>query len=158
MREQLAALTVAGAAQQPALREITLDVRAGFETVTRQVSQLREHLAAMVIAGSTQASDGEQLQTQWFQMAGQIEATRSALEQTIAKHMERLGSRLEMLGVPQVDPTAFKDSQKQLEQQTQILEELVATLGVLDTHMQQLKSEIEQQKSNVVPMRVGGST
>ena len=57
----------------------------------------------------------------------------------------RIGAkRLADLG--EIDPEAFNASQKQMEEQSQILSELVATLGVLDEHMQQIKSEIGQGK------------
>lgn len=44
--------------------------------------------------------------------------------------------------MPIVTPTLPRDVQEQMEQQTQILTELVATLGVLDAHMQQIKTDM----------------
>lgn len=130
--------------QQPSyVRDLVIEIKTGFETINRQVGQMREQMTMANAAGQS-TNIAEQMQTQWYQMAGQIEATRAAIEQTITQQMESIGARIDMAGSTptQVDPAAFSDAQKQMEQQTQILEELVATLGMLDTHMQQLKSAI----------------
>jgi recombinational DNA repair ATPase RecF len=85
----------------------------------------------------------KQLDGHWYQMAAQIEASRSSLVETIdtkIKEMEKKlsGERPDALSRTVTDYA----TQRQIEQQTQILSELVATLGVLDAHMQQIKSEM----------------
>ena len=138
----------------PFLRDLIVDVKTSLETVSRQVGQMREQLSAMAMANAAHPTNAdEKLQTQWYQMMAQIEAMRTAIEQTIMQEMEHVGSRIDN-AAPQVDPAAFHDAQKQMEQQTKILEELVATLSMLDMHMQQLKSEIEQHKPQTIQVRL----
>ena len=85
----------------------------------------------------------EDVQQRWFQMAGQIEATRSDLMQAIIQQVDRIEARMTTSPTPATPlVTSEGDTQKQIEQQTHILSELVATLGVLDAHMQQLKTEV----------------
>jgi methyl-accepting chemotaxis protein len=87
-----------------------------------------------------------QLRDQWFQMAAQIEATRTGLAQTIAQQIERVETRLSQITTATApiagESETLRDAQQQMEQQTQILTELVATLGVLDAHMQDIRSQV----------------
>ena len=78
-------------------------------------------------------------------MAGQVEATRAALEQSIQKQVTRIEQQLAeagMLNAAPVVPETIRDAQQQMEQQTQILNELVATLGALDAHMQEIRTQV----------------
>ncbi len=79
--------------------DLLLEIKSGFETTNRNLSQVREQLTNMIINNS------------------QIQPVSIAA------------------ALPQ-------DMQEQMEQQTLVLTELVATLGVLDEHMQQLKADM----------------
>jgi hypothetical protein len=94
--------------------------------------------------GFSELSD--QIRDHWYQMAAQIESTRRDLADIITQQMDRL-TQSASPSAPAPTTEAALDTQQQIEQQTQILSELVATLGVLDTHMQQLKSEIRVAKA-----------
>jgi hypothetical protein len=84
----------------------------------------------------------KKLDAHWYQMAAQIEASRSSLVETIANEVSKIEHKLS--GKPDALTRSAADyaTQRQIEQQTQILSELVATLGVLDAHMQQIKLEM----------------
>jgi hypothetical protein len=85
------------------------------------------------------------MRDQWHQMAAQIEATRSNLSQIIEHEVSKIEIRLAGLSASPhatIEPDAFRDAQHQMEQQTHILSELVATLGILDAHMQAIRSEV----------------
>ncbi|MDE1902108.1 MAG: hypothetical protein KGI37_10775, partial [Alphaproteobacteria bacterium] len=85
----------------------------------------------------------KQLGDQWYQVTAQIEATRTDIIATVARQLAALETRLPAGNGDGLAKTASDyAAQRQVEQQTQILSELVATLGVLDAHMQQIKSEI----------------
>jgi hypothetical protein len=91
----------------------------------------------------------QQMHDQWRQIAAQIEASRANMVDTIAHQVEMMESRLNGKGASTLSRTASDyATQRQIEQQTQILSELVATLGVLDTHMQQIKVDMHQQAHN----------
>jgi len=108
MAQSLSSLQVQMAIPVPAVQtqplsndsddKLMLEIKSGFETTVRSLSQMREQLTNMVI--NTQAQ------------------------------------------MPIVTPSLPRDVQEQMEQQTQILTELVATLGVLDAHMQQIKTDM----------------
>jgi hypothetical protein len=127
---------------------LMIEIRSGFDATARRIEQMQEQLASMT--GLPASGDaGGPARDQWYQMAAQIEATRAALEQTITQQIERIEKRLGALNgkASDIDPEAFSASQKQMEEQSQILAELVATLGVLDEHMQQIKTELGQNKT-----------
>ncbi len=85
----------------------------------------------------------KQLADQWFQMSAQIEASRSSLIDAITSEIEKMENRISVKPANSLSRTAADYStQRQIEQQTQILSELVATLGILDTHMQQIKTDM----------------
>jgi len=85
----------------------------------------------------------KQLFDQWFQMSAQIEASRASLVEAISDQIDKLENRMSGKAATTLSRTASDyAAQRQIEQQTQILSELVATLGVLDAHMQQIKSEM----------------
>jgi hypothetical protein len=90
-----------------------------------------------------------QLHDQWIQVTSQIEAMRASLADSIAHQVGELEQRIAAIphhaAQPQPAPMAAASGdevQKQLDQQTEILAELVATLGVLDAHMEQIKTEL----------------
>ncbi len=86
-----------------------------------------------------------QLRDHWYQMAAQIEATRSSLAQTIAEHMDKVETRLAGNNAPA--PTSLSnDARTRLDQQTMILSELVATLGALDEHVQDIKKQVWRER------------
>jgi hypothetical protein len=85
----------------------------------------------------------KQLLDQWFQMSAQIEASRASLVEAMSDQIDKMENRLAGKSATSLSRTAADYStQRQIEQQTQILTELVATLGALDAHMQQIKSEM----------------
>jgi hypothetical protein len=86
----------------------------------------------------------QQLLDQWFQMSAQLEASRANMVEAIADQIDKMETRLAgRAGNNNLSKTAADyATQRQIEQQTQILSELVATLGVLDAHMQQMKAEM----------------
>jgi hypothetical protein len=90
----------------------------------------------------------QQMHDHWYQVAAQIEASRASLVETISHQVDKMESRLGNSGglrAGSLSKTASDyATQRQIEQQTQILSELVATLGVLDAHMQQIKTEMHE--------------
>jgi hypothetical protein len=87
----------------------------------------------------------KQMHDHWQQVATQIEASRASLVETISHQVDQMETRLSGKSVGSLSKTASDyATQRQIEQQTQILSELVATLGVLDAHMQQIKTEMHQ--------------
>jgi hypothetical protein len=124
---------------------IMMEIKTGFEVMAQSLDRTREQLTSMAI--NTQADPSHvssQMRDQWSQMAGQIEATRAALEQVIAQQVGKIETRIaEIAPAAASEPGAFFDAQQQqIEQQTQILTELVATLGALDAHMQDIRSQV----------------
>jgi DNA repair exonuclease SbcCD ATPase subunit len=110
------------------------------------MESLRKAPAPAASAPADTSSLSAQLRDQWFQMAAQIEATRTGLAETITQQIARVEARLAQLNTapqaPSADSETLRDAQQQMEQQTQILTELVATLGVLDAHMQDIRSQV----------------
>ena len=123
-----------------------------FDRTAQTLDALRTdlgQLSAMNRQAQTSPAFDQELQNRWFQLAAQIEATRNDLAQIITNQVDRLAQSLEhqpMADVSRLTTDALQvqaqDTQRQMEQQTLILGELVTTLGVLDAHMQQLKSEM----------------
>lgn len=126
---------------------LLIEIRTGFETTVRSLAQMREQMTNMVI--NNQAPAAIPMDHQWQSMAAQIESTRTSLSQLVTQQMERLETRLASLSsdAQTTPPSLPRDAQEQMEQQTQILTELVATLGVLDEHMQQLKTDMRMAKA-----------
>lgn len=91
----------------------------------------------------------KQLFDQWTQMSAQIEASRTSLVGTISDQIDKMENRLAGRNSASLSRTAADyATQRQIEQQTQILTELVSTLGVIDEHMRQLKSEMHASSAN----------
>lgn len=129
---------------------LLLEVKSGFETTVRSLAQMREQLTNMVINNQAQAPVMMPSDNHWLDLAAQIETTRNSLALLVTNQIERVEMRLSMLNnKPQIvtPPVLPHDVQEQMEQQTQILTELVATLGVLDEHMQQLKTDMQTAKA-----------
>ncbi len=79
----------------------------------------------------------DKLLDQWFQVSAQIEATRGSVIDALQTHMNKCEGNLP--GRPTAPDYAL---QSQIEKQTQILSELVTTLGLLDSDIQRIKSEM----------------
>ena len=75
-----------------------------------------------------------------MELSDKIGNLSTTITETIAANMAKMESRGEGIDKPSTYDEAA--TQHQIEQQTQILSELVATLGVIDEHMQQIKSEM----------------
>ncbi len=87
----------------------------------------------------------QQLHDQSAQLSAQVEAVRAGLTETLSDRLERLEDRLAAKGDGQPPaPILESVTQRQIQQQTHILSELVATLGVLDAHMQQIKTDMRK--------------
>lgn len=89
----------------------------------------------------------EKMRDHWYQMAAQIEATRANLAEVITQQTDKVAAHLASLeknpaGAPQMDMEFARDAQRQMLQQTEILNELIATLGLLDAHMQELRMQV----------------
>lgn len=146
------------AAPQP-LPPVNIDTQAfegavkdGVSLLERQLSALHGQIAEVVSKlNEPQAKEDpnaallEQMREHWFQMAGQIEASRSNLAQVIAQQTDRVEAQIAaMAKAPAAAESSdfARDAQSQMEQQTLILNELVATLGLLDAHMQAIRQQV----------------
>ena len=124
------------------------DVREAFGTIEQRLSLLHSQVSTLLSASNEPApvqpvvDNTEQMREHWFQMAGQIEASRSNLAQIIAQQTDRLEAQLAKPVVAPADNNFSREAQQQLEQQTNILHELVTTLSLLDAHMQDLRSQV----------------
>jgi hypothetical protein len=123
---------------------------ASFAQALEMTKQAVETIKAGIAKPAMNATTGvsqelqKQMDEHWYQMTAQIESSRASLVETIADQIARMESRLAGKAAPDALSKSASEytTQRQIEQQTQILSELVATLGVLDTHMQQIKSEM----------------
>ncbi|HEU0117431.1 MAG TPA: hypothetical protein VFR09_02250, partial [Alphaproteobacteria bacterium] len=128
---------------------LLIEIKTGFETTVRSLSQLREQMTNMVINLNSQIPvmpigvAGEGSDAHWKEIAEKIDTTRNSLSQLLTEQINRVEERLANLNSEPAAPALPRDAQEQMEQQTQILTELVATLGVLDAHMQQLKTDMK---------------
>jgi len=164
MTDKLASLSQATetSAREPAFaNNLLVEIKTGFETTVRSLSQMREQLTNMVINIQTDVAQTrptapvvmEASTEQWQKLTAHIDATRTNLTQLITQQIDRLETRITSLNneaKPEA-PTIARDTQEQMEQQTQILTELVATLGVLDAHMQEIRSQV----SGIRPQKAG---
>lgn len=134
---------------------LTANIESGFASLELSLSQMRGQLGEMergVRAMPSALSDS--MRDGWRQITSQIEATRDALAQIVTQQIDRLSARLESLSSLSAGPSVdgenaqlSAESEKlfeheQMERQVQVLNELVATLGVLDAHMQDLHGQI----------------
>ncbi|MDD3370574.1 MAG: hypothetical protein PHE27_01985 [Alphaproteobacteria bacterium] len=116
-----------------------------------------EKLADEVSHGQGQAQKPEstipeaiqkQFLDQWFQMSAQIEASRASMIESLSEQLKDLEARLGQRPAVQTKSAADYTLQLQIEKQTEILSELVNTLSLLDTHMQELREDAKT-KTNV---------
>ena len=130
---------------------ILADIREGFGALEQRVSILHNQIATLLSEAekpkSAPADGADEMRDHWYQMAAQIEATRSNLAQVITQQTDRVEAQIASLAVNPSPVAAIerdfaRDAQNQMEQQTLILNELVATLGLLDAHMQELRSQV----------------
>ncbi|MFY9287511.1 MAG: hypothetical protein WAO98_03310 [Alphaproteobacteria bacterium] len=123
--------------------QLLIEIKTGFETTVRSLSNMREQLTNMVINVQSQMP-APIVDNRWEDITATIEATRQSLSQLVTQQIDRIEARLVSLNHPEdaVKPALPHDAQEQMEQQTQILTELVATLSVLDAHMQQIKTDM----------------
>ncbi|MDR3449089.1 MAG: hypothetical protein P4M15_04980 [Alphaproteobacteria bacterium] len=132
---------------EQAIREQMSGKMGSLDQILAAAQQMAEAVAEQARTPAPKADVTPELQRllkdQWYQMAAQIEASRTSLAQTIGEQISRIEARL--AGVPKAANGAHHADpavQRQMEQQTQILSELVSTLSVLDNHMQQIKSDV----------------
>ncbi|MDD3029041.1 MAG: hypothetical protein PHS57_01985 [Alphaproteobacteria bacterium] len=90
--------------------------------------------------------DQRKLLDQWFQMSAQIEALRSELMETFATQIRDLEARVQEQRTATRSASEY-NLQLQIEKQTEILTELVGTLGLLDNHVQHITDEMLSSKS-----------
>jgi hypothetical protein len=87
----------------------------------------------------------QQFLDQWFQMSAQIEASRASLAASVSEQLHEMEGHLAASKAPAAaKSTSDYEVQIQIEKQTEILGELVGTLGLLDAHMQQIKTEMHK--------------
>jgi len=121
-----------------AFEESLAATRIAVETAQAEMSR-----PAPKLAYSLPPELQKQMFDQWTQMSAQIEASRTSLVGAISEQIDKMENRLAGRNSASLSRTAADyATQRQIEQQTQILSELVATLGVIDEHMRQLKSEM----------------
>ena len=132
------------------------NLKDGFATLEQRMSSLHSQLATLLQQSVQKPEDkssefNDQMRDHWYQMAAQIEATRSNLAQVIMQQTDRVEAYLANVAkVPEVagfDKDFVRDAQSQMEQQTQILNELVSTLCLLDTHMQELRTQVSSKRA-----------
>jgi HAMP domain-containing protein/predicted transcriptional regulator len=145
--------------QEPAFTAPLLaDIKAGFGAIMQSITILHGQIESSRSPIETAPVEStpldisaikESMQEEWFHMAGQIEATRANLAQVIMQQADRVEAHLTQIAKAPASATTgdfSRDAQQQMEQQTLILHELVATLGLLDAHMQELRSQVQETK------------
>ena len=152
--ETQAATAIASAASAMPQVVTTPADPAPYQNLAGRIDALSDQLAALGEAMQAEAAAlppaltglPDQMRDHWYQMAGQIEATRSGLADIITRQIERIEARLaqapELAVQTAAEPAILVEAEAQMEQQTQIMSELVATLGVLDAHMQEIRTEV----------------
>ena len=143
---------IAQTTREPAFAAPLLaDIKDGFASIAQSIQILHGQIATLQAAAykpdaKPDAENGDQMRDHWYQMAAQIEATRSSLAQVIMQQTDRVEAHLatltKNLAATSPNNDFARDTQNQMEQQTLILNELVATLSLLDAHMQELRSQV----------------
>lgn len=116
-----------------------------LQGLQQEVAVLAAELRSVPQAEADGGALSEQLRDHWYQIAGQIEATRNDLLSNIQTSLGRLS---EQVGQPATASSGtemdheLREAREQMEQQTRIMAELVATLGLLDAHMQEIRSQV----------------
>jgi hypothetical protein len=137
-----------GNALEATQKEIAIKL-AGIETCLAATQRAAEATQSEVLKPACEEAPSlpeeikKQFLDQWFQMSAQIEASRTSMVDSIATKINELESRL-AIGSSQSSGKATEDYslQTQIEKQTEILAELVNTLGLLDAHVQQVKTKM----------------
>ena len=139
-------------AREPSfVSDLLMEIKTGFEVMGSSLERMREQMTLMALRAHTEPVGlPVQINESWHQMAAQIESIRAGLTQVITQEVARIETRLITLqdtsGLDRMaaggDGHALGDAQRQMEQQTYILSELVATLGLLDAHMQDLRAQV----------------
>lgn len=137
--------------QQTEDHPVVADIRTGFATIEERLAALHEGVAGLLQKADERepmpAEMSEQMKDHWYQMASQIEASRSNLAQIIAQQTDKVEDLIRRSGGGDAgnsgnSDTFIKEAHMQLEQQTTILTELVNTLGLLDAHMQDIRGQL----------------
>ncbi len=156
MLARIPAPTEQHAVQPISFEPLLVELKSGFVALENNLAALREQISASKQAEQNSATSApagdltEQMRDHWYQMAAQIEATRSNLAQVIMEQAARVETHLTALAHAPAEASSdhdlARDTQHQMEQQTLILNELVATLGLLDAHMQELRSQVAESR------------
>jgi HAMP domain-containing protein/ABC-type transporter Mla subunit MlaD len=143
--EMIAKLNVdnQGPAEPAYVEPLLADIHEGFKAIEQSISVLQDQITAQQ-ADPTLMQSEEQMREHWYQMAAQIEASRSNLAQVVTEQAHRIEEQFDKLsgGSSGGDAESVRELHGQMEQQAQILNELVATLGLLDSHMQELRTQV----------------
>ena len=136
------------------------EIRTGFETTVRSLSNMREQLTNMVINVQSQIPvmpaplPPLPADTHWQDIMAQIDTSRASVAQLVIQQIGRVEDRLTTLGQEigkekesEPKPAPEANLQEQADQQAKILAELVATLGALDAHVQEIRSQVSDIKS-----------
>jgi HAMP domain-containing protein len=132
---------------------ILTDIRQGFATLEQHVAHLHEQIATLLLAAET-AKDkpddaDERMRDHWYQMAAQIEATRSDLAQIITRQAERVEAQVATLAASSeaaaVGEDISREMQDQKQQQLLILNGLDATRASLEDLLTQQSDRMEAQ-------------
>lgn len=156
LASKLEALPAAGSSDAAASTpngDLLFEIKSGFETTVRSLSQMRDQLTNLVINTTASAPAApmiigdDKMPEQLQKLTAQIDATRAELAETLKQQIEKLETKISSLAAPPppaapVEAELSAETQQQIEQQTQILTELVATLGVFDAHIQELRSQV----------------
>lgn len=116
-----------------------------LQGLQQEVAVLAAELRNMPEQDTTGGTLSEQLRDHWYQIAGQIEATRNDLLNNIQSSLSTLRDTVGQTPLPagtnDMDHE-LREAREQMEQQTRIMAELVTTLGLLDAHMQDIRSQV----------------
>ena len=148
LRDELQGRGEQGNVAEALQKEIAVKL-AGIETCLAATQRAAEATQAEVSKPACEEAPSlpeeikKQFLDQWFQMSAQIEASRTSMVDSITAKINELESRLAMEQSKSPSNTATDYSLKtQIEKQTEILAELVNTLGLLDAHVQQVKTKM----------------
>jgi uncharacterized protein YukE len=147
--DQMEAVIAGAPKEPPFVATIEANIQNGLATASQEIGQLRGQLEAMAESVAKHATAPaaalmDRMQDHWYQTAAQIEATRTSLEKAIAQQISGIEARLGGIREAPEAPVNLEDARLQMEQQTQILAELVATMSLLDTHMQDIRSQMSE--------------
>lgn len=141
----------------PPSGDLLIEIKSGFETTVRSLAQMRDQMTNLVINTASSAPAApmiigdDKMPEQLQKLTEQIDTTRTELANTIKEQIAKIETRLSSIAAPPppappVEAELSAETQQQIEQQTQILTELVATLGVFDAHIQELRNQVTATK------------